>query len=79
MKAYNGKMENGYNKFRKGINDSHLFRKSANTLSQINSYALPVLTGASFVAPTLAPAFASIGTALRGSQNIANAFKNTKL
>jgi hypothetical protein len=79
MTSFNGKITNGYNKFRQGINNSHVFRKAANTLSQINSFALPVLTGASVVAPALAPTFATIGTALRGSQNIANAFKNSKL
>jgi hypothetical protein len=79
MKAYNGTMQNGYNKFRKNINDSHVFRKANNTLSQINSFALPVLAGASYVAPQLSPAFATIGTALRGSQNIAGAFRNSKI
>ena len=79
MTSFNGKIVNGYNKFRQGINNNHVFRKAANTLSQINSFALPVLTGASVLAPALAPAFATIGTALRGSQNIAGALKNTRL
>jgi hypothetical protein len=79
MKAYNKNLENGYNKFRKGINDSHALRKTANTLSQINSYALPVLTAASYINPGIAPISATIGTALRGSQNIANALRNKKL
>ena len=79
MKAFNGNMTNGYNKFRQGINNNHTFRKAANTLDQINNYALPVLSAASIITPNLAPAYASIGTALRTSQNIAGALKNKKL
>ena len=79
MKAFNKDMKGGYNKFRQGINNNHTFRKAANTLDQINNYALPVLSAASIITPNLAPAYASIGTALRTSQNIANAYKKTKL
>lgn len=79
MKAFDKDMKGGYNKFRKTINNNHVFRKAANTLDQINNYALPILTGASILQPELAPVFASFGTALKGSQNIAGAFKNTKI
>jgi hypothetical protein len=79
MKAYNKNMESGYNKFRQGINNNHVFRKAYNTLAEVNNYALPIATAASIIAPPLAPALASIGTALKTSQNIAGAFKNTKI
>ena len=79
MKAYDKDMTNGYNKFRKSINNNHVFRKAYNTIDQINNYALPTLVGASYVAPTLAPAFAAFGTALKTSHSLAGAFKNTKI
>jgi hypothetical protein len=79
MKAYNKNMESGYNKFRQKINNGHVFRKAYNTLDQVNNYALPTIAAGSILAPSFAPALASIGSALKGSQNIAGALKNTKI
>lgn len=42
--------------FRKGMSGLRTFgRKYGSTIKNINSYAQPILTGAEFVAPTLAP------------------------
>ena len=79
MKAFNKDMKGGYNKFIKTIDNNHVFRKAYNTLDQINNYALPIISAGAIIQPQLAPAFASFGAALKGSQNIAGAFKNTKI
>jgi hypothetical protein len=79
MKAYNKNMESGYNKFRQKINNGHVFRKAYNTLSEVNTYALPIATAGSLAIPSIAPALGAFATALKGSQNIAGALKNTKI
>ena len=76
---FNKNMENGYNKFRKTINNNHVFRKAYNTLDQVNTFALPALTTAAIVTPQFAPAYASFATALKGSHSLAGAFKNTTI
>lgn len=79
MKSYNKDMKNGYNKFRKTINNNHVFRKANNTLSEINNYALPVLTTASAFAPQFAPAFGSVAVALKSGQTLTGALKNKRI
>jgi hypothetical protein len=78
MKSYNESFKNGYNKIKQKVDDSKFFRKSYNTLDQINKFALPVLSAASVIAPQLSPAIATVGAALRGSQNLAGALKNSR-
>jgi hypothetical protein len=75
MKSYNTNYVNGYNKIKQKVDDSKFFRKSYNTLDQINKFALPALSTASLIAPASAPALATIGTALRYSQNLAGGLK----
>jgi hypothetical protein len=75
MRAFNRDMKNGYNKFRQTLNKHHTIRKTANTLSQINNFALPVLGAASAIAPLSAPLFGGIGTALKTSETIAHKLK----
>jgi hypothetical protein len=79
MKMHNGSMQNGYNKFRKTINNNHVFRKAHNTLSQVNSFALPTLSAASLIAPTMAPIFGGVGTALKASETFTGRIKNKKI
>ena len=40
-------------------------RKASNTIERINGYALPALGIASAIAPQFAPAFGTVGTALK--------------
>jgi hypothetical protein len=75
MKSFNGSMKNGHNKFKQKIDNSHFFRKSYNTLSQINDFALPTLATASAFAPALAPVFGGTGVALKYAQTIAGKLK----
>jgi hypothetical protein len=75
MKAFNKNLHNGYNKFRQNIQRNHTFRKAANTLSQINNYALPVLGAASAIAPQASPIFGGVATALKTSETIAHKLK----
>jgi hypothetical protein len=79
MKAFNKNMQNGYDKFRKNINNGHVFRKAHNTLSQINNFALPVLTVASVAQPQLSPLFGSVGIALKAGNQITSRLKNKKI
>lgn len=79
MKAFNKDMKHGFNKFRQNINSSHTFRKAYNTLHQVNNYALPVLTGASVIAPQFSPLFGSIAGGLKGAEQITNKIKNKKI
>jgi hypothetical protein len=72
-------MNNGYNKFRQSVNNNHVFRKANNTLSQINSFALPTLSTASLIQPALAPVFGTTIAALKGMQTITNNLKTTKI
>jgi hypothetical protein len=79
MKSFNKDMKNGYNKFRKTINNSNVFRKTANTIDKINNFAIPVLTTASLLQPALAPVFGSTSAALKGFQMGSNKLKRIKL
>ena len=79
MQAFNGNMKNGYNKFRKSINNNHVFRKAHNTLSQINDYALPTLTVASIAQPQLSPVFGGIATGLKSASMITSKIKNKRI
>jgi hypothetical protein len=79
MKMHNGSMQNGYNKFRKTINNNHVFRKAYNTLKEVNNYALPTLTAASAIAPTMAPVFGSVAAGLRASETFTGKIKNRKI
>ena len=79
MQAFNGNMKNGYNKFRKTINNNHVFRKANNTLSQINDFALPTLTVASVAQPQLAPVFGGIATGLKSASIITSKLKNKRI
>ena len=75
MKAFNKNLQNGYNRFRTTLNKHHTIRKTANTLSQINNFALPVLGAASAIAPMSAPLFGGVATALKTGETIAHKFK----
>jgi hypothetical protein len=79
MKLHDNNFVNGWNKFRKTINNNHVLRKSANTLSQINNYALPILGAASAVAPAFAPAFGGVGASLKAGETIFRKIKNKKI
>ena len=58
------------------LGDKHIGRKISNTLDKINEYAVPGLAMASAFQPELAPAFATVGTVLKGAGSIAKNFKN---
>ena len=58
------------------LGNKHIGRKISNTLDKINEYALPGLAMATAFQPELAPAFATVGTALKGAGSIAKSFKN---
>ena len=58
------------------LGNKHIGRKISNTLDKINEYAVPGLAIASTFQPELAPAFATIGTVLKGAGSIAKNFKN---
>jgi hypothetical protein len=79
MKLHDHNFVNGWNKFRKTINNNHVIRKAASSLSQINNYALPVLGAASVVAPGFSPIFASIGTGLKAGENVFSKLKNKRI
>ena len=79
MQAFNKNMETGYNKFRKTINNNHVFRKAHNTLSQINDFALPTLTAASVIQPQLAPVFGGIATGLKATSTVTSKLKNKRI
>jgi hypothetical protein len=54
----------------------NLGRKSFNTLNKINDVMLPALTVGSVFQPELSPFFGTIGTALKGAQNISKHYKD---
>ena len=58
------------------FSNKHIGRKIYNTLDKINEYAVPGLAIASAFQPELAPAFATVGTVLKGAGSIAKNFKN---
>ena len=58
------------------LGDKHIGRKISNTLDKINEYAVPGLAMASAFQPELAPAFATVGTVLKGAGSIAKNFRN---
>ena len=58
------------------LGNKHIGRKISNTLDKINEYAGPGLAMASAFQPELAPAFATVGTVLKGAGSIAKNFKN---
>ena len=58
------------------LGNKHIGRKISNTLDKINEFAVPGLAMASAFQPELAPAFATVGTVLKGAGSIAKNFKN---
>ena len=58
------------------LGNKHIGRKISNTLDKINEFAVPGLAMASAFQPELAPAFATVGTVLKGAGSIAKSFKN---
>jgi hypothetical protein len=49
-------------------------RKAFNTIKKINSYATPVLTGASIAMPQFAPAFAGAKGVLSAAEGVSKNF-----
>ena len=58
------------------LGNKNIGRKISNTLDKINEYTVPGLAIASAFQPELAPAFATVGTVLKGAGSIAKNFKN---
>ena len=58
------------------LGDKHIGRKISNTLDKINEYAVPGLAMASAFQPELSPAFATVGTVLKGAGSLAKNFRN---
>ena len=58
------------------FSNKHIGRKISNTLDKINEYAVPSLAMASAFQPELAPAFATVGTVLKGAGSLAKNFRN---
>ena len=58
------------------LGNKHIGRKISNTLDKINEYVVPGLAMASAFQPELTPAFATVGTVLKGAGSIAKHFKN---
>jgi hypothetical protein len=79
MKMHNGNLQHGFDKFRKKINNSGIFRKAHNTLSQINSFALPLLSTGSLVQPALAPVFGTAAATLKTFQMASGKLRKIKL
>jgi hypothetical protein len=79
MKMHNKNLQSGFDKFRKKINNSNVFRKAHNTLSQINSFALPTLSAASLVQPALAPVFGTAAATLKTFQMATGKLRKIKL
>jgi hypothetical protein len=79
QKAYNGNLQHGFDKFRKKLNNSNVFRKAHNTLSQINTFALPLLSTGSLVQPQLAPIFGTAAATLKTFQMASGKLRKIKL
>ena len=50
-------------------------RKINNTVHQINQYAIPALSGASFVAPEFAPITGGIAAGLKGIESVSGSLR----
>ena len=58
------------------LGNKNIGRKISNTIDKINEFAMPGLAIASAFQPELSPAFATVGTVLKGAGSIAKNFKN---
>ena len=75
-KLTNSRMLGNKNYSTSFLGNKHIGRKISNTIEKINEYATPGLAIASAFQPELAPAFATVGTVLKGVGSIAKNFKN---